>query len=83
MKDQFVIFGVLIFFMKSSGSEGNCFGCTGKLKLETDGPAIFDAPISIKATIENAHEFEGPFYFNFSKIICKEYKFPIGVHNDM
>ena len=69
MKNRLILFGVIILLIKSSHSEGNCFGCTGKLKLETDGPAIFDAPISIKATIENAHEFDGPFFFNFSKII--------------
>ena len=53
--------------MRIESTESNCYGCSGKLKLVSDGPALFDAPISINATLENAHEFEGPFYFTFRK----------------
>lgn len=67
MQNILIILGVIILLLKTTAMESNCFGCPGKLKLESDGPAIFDAPISINATLENAHEFEGPFYFNFSK----------------
>ena len=53
--------------LRIENTESNWNGCPGKLKLTSDGPAIFDAPISINATIENAHDFEGPFYFTFGK----------------
>ena len=62
-----IIYGVIILTMRIESTESNCYGCSGKLKLMSDGPAIFDAPISINATLENAHEFEGPFYFTFRK----------------
>ena len=67
MKRSWTFFGVLIFFVSIRYSDSNCFGCPGRIKLESDGPALLDAPTSINATILNAHEFEGPFFFNFSK----------------
>ena len=60
-------FGMIIFFVGIRYSDSNCFGCPGRIKLESDGPALLDAPTSINATILNAHEFEGPFFFSFSK----------------
>ena len=57
--------------LRIENTESNWNGCPGKLKLTSDGPAIFDAPISINATIENAHDFDGPFYFTFGKYSIK------------
>ena len=40
----------------------------GVLSLQTDAPAVLDAPITITATLQNAHAFSPPFYFSFSKL---------------
>lgn len=38
----------------------------GVLKLNTDAPAVLDAPITITATLENVGDFDPPFYFSFN-----------------
>ena len=40
----------------------------GVIKLRTDAPAVLDAPITITATLENAGDFDPPFFFSFSKL---------------
>ena len=39
----------------------------GVLSLRTDAPAVLDAPITVTATLENARDFDPPYYFSFSK----------------
>ena len=58
---------VMIYIEKVPASLYNCFNCDGILILQDDGPAVLDAPIQIQAEIENAKDFEGPFYFTFCK----------------
>ena len=64
----FVLSSVILTLTKATASLENCFGCDGILHLETDGPAVLDAQISVKAEIKNAKDYEGPFYFSFSKL---------------
>ena len=54
------------FSMDASEQEESDF--EGVLKLNTDAPAVLDAPITITATLENVGDFDPPFYFSFSKL---------------
>ena len=64
----FILLGVIISTVNITASFEICLYCDGVLKLETDGPAVLDAPLSVKAEIQNAKDYEGPFYFSFSKL---------------
>ena len=64
----YVLSNIILTLTKATASLENCFGCDGILLLETDGPAVLDAQISVKAEIKNAKDYEGPFYFSFSKL---------------
>ena len=52
--------------MDAMGQGGSEF--EGVLTLNTDAPAVLDAPVTITATLENVGDFSPPFYFSFSKL---------------
>ena len=64
----FIFLSVIVSLVNTTFSFDICLYCDGILKLETDGPAVLDAQISVKAEIQNAKDYEGPFYFSFSKM---------------
>ena len=63
----FILLSVILSLVNITATFNICVHCDGILKLETDGPAVLDAQISVKAEIQNAKDYEGPFYFSFSK----------------
>ena len=62
-----ILFSLIITSVNFNYSFEDCIDCNSVLNLHTDGPAVLDAPITIKAKIENPNQYEGPFYFTFSK----------------
>ncbi len=36
------------------------------IKVTSDGPAVLDAPVRFSATLHDADDYEGPFYFRWS-----------------
>ena len=61
--------------MEQDGSEFE-----GILKLNTDAPAVLDAPVTITATLENVGDFSPPFYFTFSKLEIRIFVYVKGIH---